>query len=137
MVAWGWMWVLWLSLSAMLWGGMLSFPPQDVIRRHTPALPPAVWRFLRGDMAVGGTVRIGLGLGGAGWWCGAMGLLVSDMTRSLLVMGMGCMVLVALFNAGRRAALSLWGLMALAGFQGAGWMMCVLIGLELAGWVSR
>ncbi|BBG67766.1 hypothetical protein SERAS_05690 [Serratia marcescens] len=66
-----------------------------------------------------------------------MGLLASDLTRSLLAMGMGGMVLVALFNAGRRAAISWWGLMALAGFQGAGWMMCMLIGLEQAGFFLR
>lgn len=137
MAVWAWVGLLWMSLSALLWGCMLSFPPRDVIRRHVPRMSPVIWRFLRGDMALRGTVRIGLGLGGAGWWCGAMGLLVSDLTRSLLVIAMGGMVLVALYNAGRRAALSVWGVMALAGFQGAGWMMCMLIGLEQAGFFLR
>ncbi|TPW51365.1 hypothetical protein FKD06_11395 [Serratia sp. SRS-8-S-2018] len=127
------MWILWLSLSFMVWGGMLSLLPGEAIRRHPSRQPCGVWRFLRGDMAVGGTVRIGLSLGGAGWWCGSMGLLVSDVTRSVLVLGMGGLVLVALFNAGRLAPLSLWALMALAGFQGAGWVMLILIGFELAG----
>ncbi|MGP2819978.1 hypothetical protein ACTVKF_13600 [Serratia marcescens] len=131
--AWIWLWVLWLSLSVLLLGGMLSLPPKDVVTPLPARLPPWVLRFVQGEMAVGGTVRIGLGLGGAGWWCGAAGLLVSDLSRSLLVVGAGALVLIALFNAGRRGAQSLVGLVVLSGFQGAGWVVLLLIVLQLYG----
>ncbi|NGH10029.1 hypothetical protein G5643_15100 [Serratia marcescens] len=133
MGAWVWMWGLWLSLSALLLGGMLSLPPKEVIEPRPVRRPPCLWRFVRGDMAVGGTVRIGLSLGGAGWWCGAAGLLVSDLSRSLLVVGAGALVLIALFNAGRRGAQSLVGLVVLSGFQGAAWVVLLLIVLQLYG----
>ncbi|BBG67765.1 hypothetical protein SERAS_05680 [Serratia marcescens] len=72
MAVWVWTGLLWLSLSAVLWGGMLSFAPREVIRRHTPHLPPVVWRFLRGDMAVGGRCALAwvwaVPGGGAGRW---------------------------------------------------------------------
>ncbi|CAI1080212.1 hypothetical protein C2M02_24205 [Serratia marcescens subsp. marcescens ATCC 13880] len=131
--AWIWLWVLWLSLSVLLLGGMLSLPPKDVVTPLPARLPPWVLRFVQGEMAVGGTVRIGLGLGGAGWWCGAAGLLVSDLSRSLLVVGGGTLVLIALFNAGRRGVQSLVGLVVLSGFQGAGWVVLLLIVLQLYG----
>lgn len=133
MGAWVWMWVLWLSLSALLLGGMLSLPPKEVIEPRPVRRLSCLWRFVRGDMAVGGTVRIGLSLGGAGWWCGAAGLLASDLSRSLLVVGAGALVLIALFNAGRRGAQSLVGLVVLSGFQGAGWVVLLLIVLQLYG----
>ncbi|TSB25750.1 hypothetical protein FOT43_22605 [Serratia marcescens] len=131
--AWIWLWVLWLSLSVLLLGGMLSLPPKDVVTSLPARLPPWVLRFVQGEMAVGGTVRIGLGLGGAGWWCSAAGLLVSDFTRSLWVVISGSLVLIALFNAGRKSVMSLWGLTVLAGVQGGGWVVLLLIALQWYG----
>ncbi|HIF6628456.1 TPA: hypothetical protein ACX37D_004881 [Serratia marcescens] len=133
MGAWIWTWVLWFSLSALLLGGMLSLPSKEVIEPRPVRRSPCLWRFLRGDMAVGGTVRIGLGLGGAGWWCSAAGLLVSDLTRSLWVVITGALVLIALFNAGRKSAMSLWGVTVLAGGQGGGWIVLLLIALQWYG----
>ncbi|CAI1189019.1 hypothetical protein [Serratia marcescens] len=102
MLGWVWMWGLWLGLSTLLLGGMLSFRVGAVIRPRPVRRRPCLWRYVRGDMTVGGTVHVGLGLGGAGWWCWALGLLASDLSRGLLVVGAGALVLTALFNAGRR-----------------------------------
>jgi hypothetical protein len=137
MGGWIWAWVLWLSLSVLLLGGMLSLPSRTVVKPRSTRVAPGIWRFMRGDMAVGGTVRIGLGLGGAGWWLGAAGLLASDWSRSLLVVGAGALVLIALFNAGRKGAQSLVGLTMLSAFQGAGWVVLLLIVLQFFGLSPR
>ncbi|HFT7668210.1 TPA: hypothetical protein ACGR4L_004310 [Serratia marcescens] len=132
MSAWVWTWALWLSLSTLLLGGMLSLPARAVISPRPTRRSPCLWRFVRGDMDVWGTVRVGLGLGGAGWWAGAAGLLVSDLARGLLVMAAGALVLIALFNAGRRGPQSLTGLVVLSAGMGAAWVVLVLILLQLA-----
>lgn len=133
MGAWIWMWGLWLNLSALLLGGMLSFPVDTVIEPYPVRRRSSLWRFVRGDMAVGGTVRVGLSLGGVGWWCWVLGLLASDLSRGLLVVGVGALVLAALFNVGRRGPQSLVGLAALSGFQGVGWVALLLVVLQLLG----
>ena len=128
-----WTGLLWLSLSTLLLGAMLSFEPKEDEASCRRRNMSCVWRFIRGDMAVGGTVRIGLGLGGAGWWCGETGLLTTDLFRSLLVVAVGACVLIALFNAGRKGPQSVAGLAVLAGCQGAGWMGLILMVLRLWG----
>ncbi len=132
-----WSWLLWLSLSVLLLGGMLLLSPNAVVKPCPARFIPGIWRFIRGDMAVEGTVRIGLGLGGAGGWLCAAGLLASDWTRSLLVVGAGALVLIALFNAGRKGAQTLMELAVLSAFQGAGWVVLVLIVLQLYGLSPR
>ncbi len=132
-----WSWLLWLSLSVLLLGGMLLLSPNSVVKSCSVRFTPGIWRFMRGDMAVGGTVRIGLGLGGAGGWLCAAGLLASDWSRSLLVVGAGALVLIALFNAGRKGAQTLLELTVLSAFQGAGWVVLVLIVLQLFGLSPR
>lgn len=129
MWAWG-LWV-WISLSALLLGAMLSFPPQWGVEADSIRTPPFFQRFLRGDMAVRGTLRIALGVSGVGWWCSAAGILTSELFRSLLIISIGSLVLIALFNAGRKGKCSLAEFGVLAGLQGAGWVMIFLVALSL------
>lgn len=134
-----WVWGLWLwiSFSALVLGGMLSLPLQWGVGTDSIRTLPFFQRFLRGDMAVGGTLRIALGLAGVGWWCSATGILTSELLRSLLIISIGSLVLIALFNAGRKGERSLTEFGVLAGLQGAGWVMIFLVALRLYGWFLR
>ncbi|HAV6637273.1 hypothetical protein ACTVKF_18895 [Serratia marcescens] len=55
----------------------------------------------------------------------------------MLVVGAGALVLIALFNAGRKGAQTLMELAVLSAFQGAGWVVLVLIVLQLYGLSPR
>ncbi len=101
---WAGFWV-WLGLTVTLTTLMQVLPVRDA---PPPRRIPHPWlrRLLRGEMAIGGSVRIGLGAAAALWWAIAAGLLVSDVMRAALALAAGGGVLTALVNAGRRAHLS-------------------------------
>lgn len=59
---------LWLGITALLLGGMWVLTPPSRLSREISMVWP--WRFLRGAMGIGGTVRGGLLSGGVmGWYC--------------------------------------------------------------------
>ncbi|HGM5835945.1 TPA: hypothetical protein ACKP36_004392 [Serratia marcescens] len=126
--------LMWLTLSAVMVGMMWAFPAMHLRR---PPLHQRSWlcRLLAGEMAVRGSVRIGLGISGALWWIGAAGVLNSDAVRGGAVFFSGIIVLVSLFNAGRRAPLSLWGYMCLGGFLGACLLGLFLLAVELVAYL--
>ncbi|EMF07324.1 hypothetical protein F518_02782 [Serratia marcescens VGH107] len=126
-----WIFVQWLSLGALLLGGMILTAPSAIVRR-TEKLRPCVWRFLCGDMKFWGTLWAGLGLSGVGWWCHMTALLPPAQLSGLLMVG-GGMVLIALFNVGRRTTRFLGRQVVLAGIQAAGWELFMLTALQYCG----
>lgn len=127
--------LVWLAISALLAGVLLLCPV-----RSSPRIGfKSVWvlHLVRGDMALGGSLRVGLGACVALWWCVAAGLLTSDVSRGVLGLTAGALVLIALINAGRRAALPLFRCVCLSAALGAALMLWLLMAVQLWGVVSR
>lgn len=92
------------------------------------------WRLLRGDMALGGSTGVGLGMAAVLWWCITAGILVSFQMRAALFLTAGGGVLVALVNAGRRARLSTTQTFCLCGALSAGGVLLLMVAVRL--WIS-
>jgi hypothetical protein len=97
-------WGVWFVISLTLSLAMWRTPPMRV-RFGWQGRLNGLWARICGDMAVGGARRIGIALAVVGW-CGAAGMLVTDSSRAALGLGLGGGMVVAMFNAGRRADLS-------------------------------
>ncbi|MEX3136943.1 hypothetical protein [Serratia ureilytica] len=112
--------VLWLSLAAMLLGGMWVLPVRTVALPRRPR--PWLWCYLRGDMGVCGTLRIGLFAAGVGWWYQAAGFPLSQDTHDIVVLLLGAPLLIAMFNAGHARVLPSGKAVMLCGALALGWM---------------
>lgn len=111
---------LWLSLTATLLGGMWVLPVQTVALPRVPR--PWLWRYLRGDMGIWGTVRAGMVAAGVGWWYQAAGFSLPRDVLDIAVLLLGAPLLVAVFNAGHARALSSGKAAMLCGVLALGWM---------------
>lgn len=126
--------LVWLAVSAGLTAVLLLCPARPSPRM---AFEKAwIWHLVRGDMALGGSLRCGLGVSVALWWCVAAGLLTSDVSRGVLVLTAGALVLIALINAGRRASLPVFRCVCLSASLGAGLMLWLLMAVQLWGVVN-
>lgn len=126
LTGWG-VYGVWAGLSA-LFLGVMCLPATPPRRSSIASRASWCWRLVRGDMAVDGTLRTGVGVGAALWWCGAAGIVVSDTVRVALVLLAGGGLLIALLNAGRRAELSGRRRIMLAVGLGMGSVMLLLVG---------
>ncbi|HID8455194.1 hypothetical protein ACTVKH_18730 [Serratia marcescens] len=110
---------IWLSLTVTLLGGMWVLPVRAV------ALPrvkrPWLWRYLRGDMGIWGTLRAGMFVAGAGWWYQVAGFSLSQDAQDIAVLLLGATLLVAVFNAGHARALPSGKSALLCGALALGW----------------
>lgn len=99
----GALWCAWLTGSVLL-AGYMRWPSEATpIRRRAGSLR----RVLGGALGVGGTLRLGVMLAAGMWWATASGILTADVARVALGLVLGSATVVALANAGRRAALTL------------------------------
>lgn len=100
--------LLGLCLAAGMAALMWAFPAPTLWRPH---LHRPCWgrRLLAGEFGVNGTLALGLAGLTALWWCLAAGLLTSPRVPGGLGLVGGGGLLVALFNAGRRARWPWWG----------------------------
>lgn len=119
--------MLWAGVTALLIGGMWVLPPLLSTSQATPTF--WAWHFLGGGHGVCGTLRIGGVLATIVWWCRTAGFSVSPQSQDALILLLGLAALVALFNAGRRAALSPTEEVMFCGALGATWMVAVGAGL--------
>lgn len=120
--------LVWFGLTVTLTVGMLM--EESVCTSRNLRLFPASWlgRFLRGEVGGWGTFRVGLVVATTLWWCGAAGVLVSDVVRAGIVIVTGCALVIALFNVGRRAELSALHCLCLAGVLSTILVLLFIIG---------
>lgn len=96
---------VWFAMTVALVILMQVLPVGNICR--SCGIPrPWLRRLLQGEMAIGGSVRVGLGVAASLWWVITAGVLVSDEVRAVLALTGGVLVMTALVNAGRRARLS-------------------------------
>lgn len=116
---WGYLvgWGSWLACSAGFAVLMVLWPLAPSRERRV-GMRSRLWRLLAGEMAIMGTLRIGLGLAGGLWWGGAAGMLTFDLARLSWLATVGGVLLAALVNAGRRARLTPTGYGVLGGLTG-------------------
>lgn len=122
--------MLWAGVTALLIGGMWVLLPLLPVAQVTPAL--WAWHFLRGDNGVCGTLRIAVAVAGIVWWCQTAGVVLSSHIRHSLILLLGIAFLVAMFNAGRRLALSPMEEVLFCAALGGGLGGCVGDGVVLA-----
>lgn len=122
MSLWMGMVVTWLCLTATLLGGMWVLPVRTVALPRRPR--PWLWRYLRGDMGLWGTLRAGMFAAGVGWWYQAAGFSLPRDVFDSAVLLLGAALLVAVFNVGHVGALS----------SGRGVMLCGALALGWIGW---
>lgn len=123
---------LWLwGIITVVFTVVMQLFPTEWRYRSPYAVSSWGWRLLCGEMAIAGSLRVGLTLATALWWCGAAGVLVSDVTRAALVLFFGGILLASLVNAGRRARLSVLGCLWFSGAVSAGVVMLVLVAMWL------
>ncbi|HEJ7885203.1 TPA: hypothetical protein SMI12_002155 [Serratia liquefaciens] len=121
---------LWLCsvvlLTTLAYLGMLIFPGRRV-RRIFVMEAPWLWRFLKGEFSVNYTLAWGVaGAGGLLWWF-AMGVWPPPVWSLGIVGALIGLLVLALFNAGRKSSLS---------FECALAMSCMIGGLGTLGqWV--
>lgn len=120
--------MLWVGVTALLIGGMWVLLP---LSSSTSASTAGVWRFLSGEWGVWGTLRVGMAVGAVVWWCAAAGYPLPPTVRDGLSLAVGGVMLIALFNAGRRLPLSSAGELLFCGALSAGWMGMVALALYL------
>ncbi|HEJ7994543.1 TPA: hypothetical protein SMI27_005278 [Serratia liquefaciens] len=122
---------LWLCsvilLTLLSYLGMYAFPSVRV-RLIFTSRAPWLWRFLMGEFSVRYTLGWGVaGAGGLLWWCFAMGVWPPTVWALGMIGVWIGLVVLALFNAGRKSGLSLGAAIT---------MSCVMGGLGTLGqWV--
>ncbi|MCW7649160.1 hypothetical protein OM409_16735 [Serratia bockelmannii] len=116
--------MLWLGVTALLVGGMWVLPTPS-----TTVSTAGVWRFLSGELGVWGTLRVGMVA--VVWWCATAGYPLPPTVRDGLSLAVGGVILIALFNAGRRTALSSVGELLFCGALSASWMGMLALALYL------
>lgn len=120
--------LLWLGVTALLVGGMWVLPPLSSSASVSTA---GMWRFLSGEFGVWGTLLVGIAVGAVVWWCAAAGYPLLPSVRDGLVLVVGGVVLIALFNAGRRLPPSSAREVLFCGGLSAGWMGMLALALYL------
>ncbi|HEJ8008275.1 TPA: hypothetical protein SMI33_002965 [Serratia marcescens] len=120
--------LLWLGVTALLVGGMWVLPP---LSSSTSVSTARVRRFLSGEFGVWGTLRVGIAVGAVVWWCATAGYPLPPTVRDGLGLTVGGVMLIALFNAGRRLPLSSAGEVLFCGGLSAGWMGMLVLALYL------
>ena len=118
--------MLWLGVTALLVGGMWVLPAPSAT-----VSTAGVWRFLSGEWGVGGTLRVGMAVVVVVWWCATAGYPLPPTMRDGLGLVVGGVMLIALFNAGRRLPLSSAGELLFCGVLSAGWMGMLALALYL------
>ncbi|MBY4850247.1 hypothetical protein [Serratia marcescens] len=118
--------MLWLGVTALLVGGMWVLPAPS-----TTVSTAGMWRFLSGEWGVWGTLRVGMAVVAVVWWCATAGYPLPPTMRNGLSLAVGGVMLVALFNAGRRLPLSSAGELLFCGALSAGWMGMLALALYL------
>ncbi len=120
--------LVWCVLTVTLTGIMLM--RESVFITCRLQLLSASWlgRFLRGEVRDRGEMRIGIAVAAILWWCGAAGVLVSDVARAGIVIVTGCALVVALLNVGIRAALPALHCLCLAGILSTILVLLYIIG---------
>ncbi len=120
--------LLWLGVTTLLVSGMRALLPLSSSASVSTA---GMWRFLSGELGVWGTLRVGVVVG-AVVWCGvAAGYPLLPSVSDEMALVMAGMMLIALFNAGRRLPLSSAGEVLLCGGLSAGWMGILALVLYL------
>ncbi|HEJ7138537.1 TPA: hypothetical protein SMF84_005113 [Serratia marcescens] len=120
--------LLWLGVTALLVGGMWVLPP---LSSSTSVSTTGVWCFLSGELGVWGTLRAGMAVGAVVWWCTTAGYPLPPTVCDGLGLAVGGVMLIALFNAGRRLPLSSAGELLFCGALSAGWMGMLALALYL------
>ncbi|WP_447870289.1 hypothetical protein [Serratia fonticola] len=114
--------MLWMGITALLIGGLWMLPPPQ------PAPAWWLWRFLRGDTGMLGSLRIGALMIGTMWCSQIAGFSLSPLIQNSLSLLLGMATLVAVFNAGRCVALSPTEEVVFCGALGAAWMGMLALG---------
>ncbi|WP_447870066.1 hypothetical protein [Serratia fonticola] len=118
--------MLWLGVTALLVGGMWVLPSPSAA-----VSTAGVWRFLSGEFGVWGALSVGMAVVAVMWWCATAGYPLPPTVRVGLGLTVCGVMLIALFNAGRRLPLSFAGELLFCVALSAGWMGMLALALYL------